>query len=99
MEHIKTLFVRGQQIPNSQSAQWIPIGKLYKDGDKMFIAMDSVALSPSLLMQLEKVERTTAVSLFEPDTSAPRNSNQRRPQKDTKNGGHGFDDFKDDIPF
>ena len=103
MDHIKNLFVRGKPNSNGKGSQWIPIGKLYKDGEKLFIAMDAIALSPSLLIQVEDVERTIPVGLYDPsegEGSAKQGKAATPTSTKQKGAGVGFfHNIKDDIPF
>ena len=97
-EHVKNLCIRGKEV-NNGSAEWIIIGRLYRDKNtlKEFITLESSYLSPSLLLQLQEVRRNTVVNLYLPQPHEIREKIAKQ-EKKSRSGG-GFDDFDDDIPF
>jgi len=102
--HIKDINVRGQDNPNG-TGQWIKVGQLYQDDEgKQFISFNAIALSPSLLMQVQTMDRNIPMNLFDPADSKFQQKREQTKKPDSKpykrkEGKQSFDDMKDDVPF
>ena len=76
---------------------WVRIGTIMSNGVKQFAAIDSVMLSPSLLMQIPRNSRNVAVGIFD---CGPYEPKQQAPATEDAPTGPTFDDGEyDDIPF